>query len=127
MKIFLDDVRIPEDCSKYMHTRIQSANKIYLEEWVIVRNYKEFCSIITNNHPNITHISYDHDLADCFQLRETLNIDEWFDVNGNREYTGLDCAKFMKDFYNEKQLKYPIMFVHSLNPVGTNNIINLFK
>jgi hypothetical protein len=35
--------------------------------------------------------------------------------------------KYMKWFYDENRIPYPIMFVHSMNPVGTEKIINLFK
>lgn len=38
-----------------------------------------------------------------------------------------ECAKFMKQYYEEKGWSFPTMFVHSMNPVGTENIINLFK
>lgn len=124
MKIFLDDVREPKECLSYMHTRIGKLNPIYDTEWIIVRNYKDFCDLVSKNKEIITHISFDHDLADCFQLKETLDIDVWFDINGNREYTGYDCAKFVKELYGDKT---PIMFVHSMNPVGTQKIIDLFK
>lgn len=39
--------------------------------------------------------------------------------------SGYDCAIWIKDFYKNKAL--PIMFVHSQNPIGVENIINLFK
>jgi len=127
MKLFLDDERIPEDCSKYMHQRIGKLNPIYLEEWTIVRTYKDFCAHIDAHFKDITHVSFDHDLADCFQLREQEDPDAWFDFKGNREYTGLDCAKYLKKFYEENGLKRPIMFVHSMNPIGAQRIIDLFK
>lgn len=126
MKLFLDDVREPSECAAYMYQRIGSLNPIYLEDWCIVRTYKEFCDAIANNK-NITHVSFDHDLADCFQLKESINVDEWFDINGNREYTGYDCAKYLKEFYQSNNLKMPTMFVHSMNPVGTKKIIELFN
>lgn len=126
MKIFLDDVRIPEECAKYMYARIGALNPIYNEkDWVIARTYVQFKETVANYKDQITHVSFDHDLADCFQLKETTNINEWFDVNGNREYTGYDCAKWLKEYYKEKEM--PVMFVHSMNPVGTQRIINLFK
>lgn len=43
------------------------------------------------------------------------------------ETTGYDCAKWLKEFYIENQLKLPVMFVHSQTTVGTDNIVNLFK
>lgn len=122
MKLFLDDVRNPENCAKYMHLRIGTLNPIYLERWRVVRNYEEFISVINDHAREITHISYDHDLAD-----EHYNPETWEVATRYKEKTGLDCAKYMKWFYDENKLPYPIMFVHSMNPVGSANIINLFK
>jgi len=34
------------------------------DDWTIVRNYAEFCKAIDENIGKITHISYDHDLAE---------------------------------------------------------------
>lgn len=127
MKLFLDDVREPKECLAYMHRRIGALNPIYDEEWTIVRTYEQFKGAINDYYGDITHISFDHDLADCFQLKEQLDPDEWFDINGNREYTGYDCAKYLKWFYTENRLELPVMFVHSMNPVGAQKIIDLFK
>jgi hypothetical protein len=64
MKLFLDDIRNPEDCIHYMHKRIGSFNPIYLaEDWIIARNYDDFVRIITASNHIITHVSFDHDLA----------------------------------------------------------------
>lgn len=127
MKLFLDDVREPKECVSYMHKRIGNLNPIYLDNWVIVRTYKDFTNFIDSNKGKITHVSFDHDLADCFQLKEQEDPDMWFDSEGNREYTGLDCAKYLKQVYEKDNIDLPIIFVHSMNPIGTQNIINLFK
>lgn len=130
VKIFLDDIRNPVDCLGYMHTRIGAANPIYLEEWVIVRNYEEFAEAIDEHYPYISHVSFDHDLAD----EHYLDVSLW-DKEGEyeklypsfKEKTGLDCARFLKEYYiKENDRDLPIMYVHSMNPVGTQNIINLF-
>ncbi len=132
MKIFLDDYRIPLDCIPYMYQRIGNLNPIYQETWKVVRNYNEFVDVITSNYKDITHISFDHDLAD-FHYRfdkddyEFMSEDEMEKTFGSIEKDGLDCAKWVKEFYNQKNIELPIMFVHSMNPVGTKNIINLFK
>lgn len=125
MRIFVDDVRNPQDCLGYMHTRIGALNPIYLEEWVIVKNYKQFITAILDCHKSeieITHISFDHDLADVIYNNEKQQeIVVW------HEKTGYDCAKFLKEFYEDNNKELPVMFVHSQNPIGTKNIINLFK
>lgn len=129
MKVFLDDVRIPKDCVNYMYKRIGPLNPIYLEEWTIVKNYNDFIEVITNNYNDITHISYDHDLADEHYTQDMYSGEEKYNKHYDsfKERTGLDCAKFVKTFYNNNNLELPIMFVHSMNPVGTQNIIKVFK
>jgi len=120
IKLFLDDIRAPINCLSYMHTRIGALNPIYKEEWLVVRNYTEFCKAVQENLGEISHVSFDHDLADD-------HYDPKSD-NGYLEETGLDCAKFLIRYYEENNEPLPeFLFVHSMNPVGTTNIINLFK
>jgi hypothetical protein len=132
MKIFLDDCRIPVDCINYMYPRIGNLNPIYNEEWVIVRNYDEFINAINEHYNKITHISFDHDLADTHYTPEHLWDDydkskEYQDSQVHKEKTGYECAVWLKDFYIDNELELPTMFVHSMNPVGTDKIINVFK
>lgn len=123
MYIFLDDIRQPEEAALYMQPRIGVDNLLYVtKEWLIVRNYKDFVKAIEMLAGQITHISFDHDLADIH-----YNPATWTESFKYHEETGLDCAKFFKEFYDSKELEYPILFVHSMNPIGTENIINLFK
>lgn len=122
MKLFLDDVRNPSECVSYMYKRINELNPIYLEDWYVVRNFEEFQAAITEHYDKITHISFDHDLADIHYNPET-----WTENFVYQEKTGYDCALWMIDFYNKNNLVFPILFVHSMNPVGTERIINLFK
>ena len=132
MKLFLDDYRSPSDCAKYMHVRIGSENPIYLTgEWYIVRNYPEFVKAINQYKGEITHISYDHDLADGHYHKNMqkgkLNYFSKDFLSDDFNKTGWHCAQYMKMTYDNLSLPYPKMFVHSMNPVGTENIINLFK
>lgn len=130
MKIFLDDYRIPLDAAKYMHKRIGKLNPIYLEEWAIVENYAQFEMVVNScikNNIEITHVSFDHDLAEEHYAPKEFYDTDWHSKQTFKEKTGLECAKFLKDKYAEISKELPIMFVHSMNPVGTQNIINLFK
>lgn len=129
MKLFLDDIRDPIQCSTYMHTRIGALNPIYAQEWTIVRNYDQFVKAINDHYNQISHISYDHDLAEAHYHESMYHGNTVYTkyLETISEKTGYDCAKYMKEFYDERQLEYPIMFVHSMNPVGTENIINLFN
>lgn len=128
MKLFLDDSRVPEDCASYMHTRIGKLNPIYLrDDWTIVRTYDEFIEIVSFACDDITHVSFDHDLGDIYlepeELEErALNIED-----APREYTGYDCAVYLKDFCKYTDTKLPHVFVHSMNPVGRINIESLFR
>ena len=101
MKIFLDDIRSPTDCLSYMHTRIGKLNPIYNEDWYIARNYDQFKEFIECYSLVITHISFDHDLADehydPIMMVEDGDYDALYDTF--KEKTGLDCAKFVKEYY----------------------------
>ena len=130
MKLFLDDIRFPKDCIDYMNRRIGHLARFYEDEWTIVRNYDDFCKILKENINQIEIISFDHDLADehmtDYHLYQAQGI-EHIDYKEFKEKTGLDCAIFTKDLYNKEGIILPTMFVHSFNPVGTQNIINVFK
>ncbi len=130
IKLFLDDVRVPKDCLGYMHLRIGAENPIYLEEWVIARNYDEFVQIVKDNFPNISHVSFDHDLADeHYDLDAMSDIEKYNELYSNfKEKTGVDCAEFLKKYYKDNNTPLPEkMYVHSMNPVGMYNIINVFE
>lgn len=128
MKIFLDDIRDPSQCASYMHKRIGNLNPIYTEGgWLVVRSYREFVDAVCRYHPDITHVSFDHDLAaDHYHELMYESSEKYYEaIKDSEEKTGYDCAVFLKDFYQGKKL--PVMFVHSMNPVGTQRIIDLFK
>lgn len=117
-KLFLDDVREPKDCLSYMHLRIGAKNPIYLEDWIIAKCYQDFIDIV--NEMGIPEfVSYDHDLADKHYINDT---------NDNyKERTGYDCAKWLKDYCRTKGIQHPQYAVHSMNPVGTENIKRLLR
>lgn len=130
MKLFLDDIRNPSECASYMHKRIGALNPIYIEgDWYIVRNYDQFTKAVTNHINEITHISFDHDLAEVHYHESMYEGGKVYMkyLEQISEKTGYDCAKFVKEIYEKMNKPLPVMFVHSMNPVGTENIINLFK
>lgn len=124
MKVFLDDDRVPEDCAAYMHTRIGKLNPIYLrDDWTIVRTYDEFIEIISFAIDDITHVSLDHDLEAVIEPEEgNLNIED-----APREYTGYDCAVYLKDYCKYTGSTLPYVLVHTMNPVGREKIESVFK
>ena len=105
-----------------MGYRVSDLN-IYHEEWDIVRSHGQFVKWIEKNGlPDL--ISFDHDLG---MVQEWKIIDEWFDIDNNREYTGMDSAKWLVDYCIDNDLKLPDFIVHSANPSGYENINGLLK
>ena len=109
--IYLDDVRTPIE-------------KI----WIVVRNYEEFVKIITDEGlDSISVISLDHDLGESAmnEFFSNVYINGKLDYNNITEKTGLDCAKFLIELSMDSGIKLPQIYVHSANPVGSANIIEL--
>lgn len=127
IKLFLDDYRQPNVCATYMHLRIGALNPIYLEDWEVVVNYPEFVKFVTEHAGELEYVSFDHDLADAHYTTMQEGDLDYEAETADREKTGWHCAKFLIDHYKEKNLKLPKVIVHSMNPVGTDNIISLFE
>lgn len=117
LKLYLDDVRDPHPSHGFD----------------VVRNFAEFVSyIISNGIPDV--ISFDHDLGENHEL---LQGQQWSaypelvekgEVNLNEfGETGYDIAKWLVDYCRENNLKLKEVFVHSMNPVGAQNIINIIN
>ena len=122
IKIYLDDFRDPKDSVFYMFKDLGYDSQIYMEQWNVVKNFDEFKKLVNEQVGNISHVSYDHDLAD---IHYTLNEAGLFD--NVEEKTGYECALYLKDLYKERGLEFPVQYCHSFNPVGQeriNNVIN---
>lgn len=123
-KLFLDDDRNPIDCVHWMHKRIGPGNFIYLEDdWVIVRNYDEFCKVIkTAGLPSF--ISFDHDLGKDMVAYMIDNGMSKRQARRQKKFqkSGYDCAQFLVNECIRQQTPLPRFAVHSLNPVGAENI-----
>ena len=102
MFIFLDDERVPSDVT---WTEIPRVNN-----WMIVRSYDAFKSFI-DSIEMITHVSFDHDLADIH-----------YGGDYSDEKTGFNCAKYLVDWCMDNDRPLPKWTVHSMNPVGAQNI-----
>lgn len=81
----------------------------FVVEWVL--NYGQFIEWIEKFGLPYA-ISFDHDLADYQE---------------DKEYTGMDCAKWLIEHCLETGEKMPKFFVHSANTVGADNILYLLK
>jgi hypothetical protein len=103
-KLYLDDVRNPQS-----------------EGWEIVRTYEDFVKWIEcKGLPD--EVSFDHDLASIHYDLSTGT--EGFEY---LEKTGYDAAKWLCEYCWENGLPLPTWNVHSANPVGRDNIIQLLK
>jgi hypothetical protein len=123
-RIYLDDVRTPID-----------------KDWVIVRDYIQFIKTIEElGLDNISTISLDHDLGDSAMQEYFNNVSPNFklDYNNITEKTGLDCVKWLINYFYEKYpkrlemkhtekkdipIKFPDVYVHSANPIGSANMM----
>jgi hypothetical protein len=112
----LDDIRSMSDVRKY--TKLPDVPN---EHWVVVRSYNEFVDTI-NTLGLPTFVSFDHDLNDIHYGHGLQGDDIPYD--SYKEKTGYDCAKWLVEYCMKKGVKHPPYMVHSMNPVGKQNIIS---
>ena len=115
--LFLDDIRYP------MTTKHVTLPNL---EWKIVRSYNDFVKTINENGLP-SYIAFDHDLAyEHYQHGHETGFQK-FDYSNVKEKTGYDCAKFLVEYCIKLNLDVPKYIVHSMNPVGKENIISLLE
>lgn len=128
--LFLDDVRNANAFLKDIRT------------WVTVRTYNDFVALVEKEGlPKF--ISFDHDLSTEHYLSviagdlypdkkwSNLSVEEAKKVpvpyDKYKEKTGYDCAKWLINYCDEKKLPLPDYQIHSMNPVGKENIKSLLE
>jgi hypothetical protein len=127
INLFLDDYRQP--IQAYTYTK----DTDYLQkEWKLVKDYNSFTSFLQRkilNGEKLELVSFDHDLAPEHYAPEARwgDYDQWAVEAQFQERTGLDCAKYLVEFCKQYDIPLPKIKVHSMNPVGKRNIINLFE
>jgi hypothetical protein len=105
--LFLDDEIFPWDVT---WVEIPDA------PWNIVRSHKEFCEFIVHfGLPK--NISFDHDLGQEHYIACAEGREDYGDTP-----TGLDCAKWLVKYCETRHRSLPNITIHSLNPVGRENI-----
>jgi len=127
-RIYLDDIRTPTS-----------------NDWIVVRNYDEFINKVTEiGLGEIETISLDHDLGDTAMNEYFKNVSPNYklDYDNIEEKTGYDCAKWIVDYFYEmnpdriemsrskkevNKIKFPLVVVHSANPIGSANIMGYFN
>lgn len=115
--LWLDDLRNP-----YINTEQKVPIGYDIIEWV--KNFGEFVHYIKQNGlPDC--ISFDHDLGDDVEQCNVEILSSWFNIDENREYTGMDCAKFIIDYCLDNSVNMVKYNIHSANPSGAKNIQSL--
>lgn len=108
-RIYLDDFRTPVD-----------------PIWEVVRNQEQFIKALERIKDEKIIISFDHDL-DSSAMEDYFKYQhkgiQFIDYEKILEPTGLDCARYLISSGKWKNLAS--YYVHSANPMGTDNIINL--
>ena len=123
MNIFLDDCRKPTDVTWV---------ELPLVEWTIAKNYDDFIRIISSlGMPK--RVAFDHDLADeHYQEYQWAHSDQnlkkgKFQYDKMKEKTGFHCAKWLVNYCIERGLPFPEYYVHTMNPIGKENIISYIE
>lgn len=121
--LFLDDERAPRDVK---WVELPPAN------WVIVRSYDAFVKTIEEKGvPEF--VTFDHDLgpkayAEYTWAHSNKNVNRGkFNYETLGEKTGFDCAKWFVQYCLDNNKKIPDYQVHSMNPIGKENIISLIE
>lgn len=93
---------------------------------ILVKNYKEFKDfILENGISRLFTVSFDHDLSDV-HYGHGLHGDE-IPYDTYKEKTGYDCAQWLVWYCDDRGLTFPEYTVHSMNPVGRENIISYIE
>jgi len=108
--IFLADERFP---SQVKWTQIPDL------PWTVVRTYGNFTALITVKGYLPEFISFDHDLS--IEHYKNLIKDE-SEYDKYSEKTGYDCAKWLVQYCLNSEQPLPKYTIHSLNPIGSQNI-----
>lgn len=115
--IFLDDIRDPKDVTWVSLPNVK---------WTVVRSYNDFVKTIKDKGIPM-FVAFDHDLSDD-HYNNYHGIDDAgrmiIDYDKFKEKTGYDCAKFLVEECIKRKIKFPEYVVHSMNPVGVQNIIS---
>ena len=113
MKLYIEDQFNPVGSFLLIAPRMGNEREIYLTyDWNIVRSFAEMTLFIMENRTKpITVISFDFDL-DQYEGYEGKN--------------GLDCAVWVKEYYESIGLPLPKIYIHSRNYYGMQAILNIF-
>ena len=113
--LFLDDIRDP---NKFLQS---------IRTWVIARDYNQFVNIIKERGMP-SFISFDHDLSfEHYPFNDPRQDGKTIPYNDYTEKTGYHCALWLIEHCLNSGERLPEFQVHSMNPVGRDNIIQLLN
>jgi hypothetical protein len=123
--LFLDDNRNPHGDGRVYLPPIKEGEEDYV---IWVKSHKQFVDWIEKNGlPD--HICFDHDLAlehyhdDMYKGAIAYNMHYMV----FKEKTGREAAMWLIEHCSRNKLKIPAWTVHSMNPVGRDNIKTLLQ
>lgn len=117
--LILDDLR-PISALKFIE-------KYELMEKVLVKSYEEFINIL-NQKGLPEMVSIDHDLHPLhYKIGARNNFMSLLGYEKCNIPTGLNAAKYLIKYCQEKKLKLPVCYSHSQNPAGRQAILELIK
>ena len=124
MNLFLDDVRIPRHVI-YMYLELgDDAAKYTDEPWFVVKTYTEFTDFIREKGmPSL--VSFDHDLGIDHYRKQYTGTDLDYVEDFGEEKTGWHCADWLIKYHMDHKGPWPTCWVHSMNPVGKQNLKSL--
>lgn len=119
--LFLDDERKPRDVTWV---------ELPLVDWNIARDYNQFVEMIQRlGFPK--RVSFDHDLAHehypIFEPTKTAMVAGRIPYQEYKEKTGYHAAVWLANYCHEKELPLPEIFIHTMNPLGKENIKSVFE
>jgi hypothetical protein len=118
--LFLDDVR------KYSQMVYPDEIGNLCLEVVHCKTYNEFVSTIdTRGLPTV--VSFDHDLSLEHYLSVGISAEKDIPYETYKLKTGYHAAQYLIEYCKHNKIKLPICIVHSANPRGKKNIINLLR
>jgi hypothetical protein len=117
--LFLDDLRTPTDVGDYIFP-IELRLLYNHKDWKIVRNFEQFVNQI-KYYGLPALVSFDHDLGEE-EIKENIQTQKNEKKDQKQSKSGYDCAKWLVDYCISKKEKLPDFLVHSMNPVGSQNI-----
>jgi len=117
--LWLDDMRNPFLADWLLQFAPEFDERRDFVVWV--KNYDEFVEFIEGY--GVPHkIAFDHDLEPDKIIGNPMDL-----KNCSIEYgkTGMDCARYLVNFCQDKNIPLPLWVIQSANPVGEDNMNGL--